>query len=79
MKNNFDYLYNVSGNPAELMRWAETLEMMEHAYEPSFFPDKIKNQVKNIDLQKLSKLISQEQIRLNILARVVKTFVDWTP
>jgi len=79
LKKNFSYLHNISSNQAELMRWAETLEMIEHAYESSFFPDNVRKQVNNINVKKLSKLISQEQIKLSILARIVKTFVNWNP
>jgi hypothetical protein len=79
LKNNFNYLHNISSNRAELVRWKEILEMIEHAYGQPIFPDEISKYIKNINVQELSKLISQEQVRLNILAQIVKTFVDWIP
>ncbi|UCG54862.1 MAG: class I SAM-dependent methyltransferase [Dehalococcoidia bacterium] len=79
LETNFDYLYKISANPAEFWRWAETLGMINHVYGKSFFPDRIQEQMGKISAPQLSKLITKEQIKLNMLARLIKTFVDWTP
>ena len=79
LETNIHYLDKASSNPAELWRWAETLNMINDVWGKSLFPNKIQEEVDDIDAPQLSKLITKEQIKLNILARAVKTFVDWTP
>ncbi len=76
LKTEFDYLYDNSSDPAEFWRWVETLNMIDDAYGESDFPNKT---YYGNDVLELSKLITREQIKLNMLARIVKMFAGWTP
>ena len=76
LKTDFEYLYGNSCDRAEFWRLAETLSMIDEVYGKSSFPNKA---YEGNDVLELSKLITREQIKLNMLARTIKTFVDWTP
>jgi|GEM_PF-2875675 hypothetical protein len=80
LKENFDYLYKINNSPATLTRWCELLDMLDKGYGKVSFYDKLYG-IGEIppSLNELSKLIARLQFRLNILARMLKTFVDWTP
>ena len=72
LKTEFEYLYGSSSNRAEFWRWVETLSMIDDVFGKSDFPDKAYN---GRSISELSRLITREQIKLNMLARIVKTFV----
>lgn len=79
LETNFKYLHQNSAGRGELLKWGEALDMLEHGYGKSVFPENIEAHVQNLDAAQLSQLIAREQVKLNMLARIVKTFVDWTP
>ncbi len=80
LRENFDYLYKITDSPATFTRWCELLAMLDKGYGKVSFHDRLYG-IENSppSLSELSKLIARLQFRLNILARLLKTFVDWTP
>jgi hypothetical protein len=79
LKANFEYLYRLSADRRELLRLAQTLTMLESAYGPSTFPERLPAAVNGMEPHWVAQVITQEQVKLDLLARALKTFVDWTP
>lgn len=79
LTHNRDRLLTLTSSRKEFFRWEEMLFMFEHAFGPSLFPDQIGELAVDSTIARLSQVVAHEQIRLVILAQLLKTFVDWTP
>lgn len=79
LATNFEYLYEASANPAEFWRLFETIEMIDDVCGESVFTNMTNLDIVGTNITQLANLITREQIRLNIIARIIQTFVDWTP
>jgi len=79
LKSNFSYLCDHTSSLMEFLFWAETLAMFEHGFGDSQFPDDVLNLSTASDIRQLSQTVAREQVRLAILSRILRTFVEWTP
>ncbi len=78
VKADYARLRADTGARNEFIFWAEILSMFEHAFGPFLFPDDVCEHHET-SIRQLSRLIAGEQTRLTMLARILRTFVDWTP
>lgn len=81
LRSNYEYLSDHTGSLNEFLSWAEALSMFEHGCGESFFPDSVPEPGLSgeLGIHQLSRLIAREQVRLTMLAKIFRTFVDWTP
>ncbi len=79
LRSNFSYLCEHTTSLRELLFWAETLSMYEHGFGALQFPDYVIERSADTDLAGVSQLVAREQVRLAILSRVLRTFVEWIP
>lgn len=64
-------------NPfGEFLGAVEALQMLDHGYGVSGFPYRIEH---SADLSALSSQVAREQLRVTLLARALRTLVDWAP
>jgi len=78
LRENSDYLHTITSNPAEFTRWVELLSMLDKGYGEMSLVNSF-HEIERTDPDELSKLLARLQFRLNILSRLLRTFVDWTP
>lgn len=78
LRSTFPYLCAHTASLNELLFWAETLAMYEHGCGDAHFPHDLAAAA-SMGLPELSRLVAREQTRLTILARILRTFVDWVP
>ena len=78
LRQNLDYLHTITSNPADFTRWVELLSMLDKGYGEISLVNSVHDTGRG-DADVLSKLLAKLQFRLNILARLLTTFVDWTP
>ena len=57
LRENFDYLYKITDNPATFARWCELLSMLDKGYGKVSFYDRIYGIAPPANLSELSKLI----------------------
>ncbi|MBI2265957.1 MAG: class I SAM-dependent methyltransferase [Armatimonadetes bacterium] len=76
---NYPYLYEHTSSRNEFIYWAEVVSMFNHAFGSRRFPDNFLNPPVNMSLEELSSFVAGEQVRLSLLSRLLKTFVEWTP
>jgi len=79
LKRDPSLVLEAAHSPNDCRRWVETLCILEHAVGQSRFPEdihKILIPKKGIDL---SRLIANEQVRITLLASILKTIVSWEP
>jgi predicted O-methyltransferase YrrM len=79
LRSDVAHLVAHTTSRSELLFWAETLAMHEHATGETGFPQQLAAVAAAADLDALSRFVAREQVRLTILARILRTFVDWTP
>ena len=79
LERNRDYLLSLTSSRKEFFRWEEILFMFEHAFGRSDFPGNVGSATAARDLDELSRVVAREQVRLTLLAQLLRTFVDWTP
>jgi hypothetical protein len=77
-KDHRNILINSSNNKNETRFWIENLQMLEHAYGSTFFPDNVKNMPVPTDETEMSKLIAREHIKIQCAKNILKTIVSWT-
>jgi hypothetical protein len=68
-----------SSSKAEVRRWLEMLDMIEHAYGPFLYPFGVKHLQQLQTPLDLSKLIAQEHVKLSLFRQILKTLVTWEP
>ena len=78
-KKDKDYLLKLTASTKEFLKWEEMLFMFEHAFGVSRFPDEVPNPSAGLDIAQLSRMVAREQVRLNILASLLKICVGWLP
>lgn len=78
LRSSFPYLCAHTASLPELLFWAETLAMHEHGCGDASFPTSPAGAAVT-ELAELSRRVAREQVRLTILARMLRTFVDWVP
>lgn len=79
LRTNYAYLRQHTGSFHEFLFWSEAISMLDHGFGMSSFPDNVPHLIDVPDIRALSRYTAREQVRLIMLARVLRTFVDWTP
>jgi hypothetical protein len=79
LKTNYAHLMKTTADLKEFLVWVETLAMFDHAFGSTFIPSKSVDLPDDLDLHSLSQIVAREQVRLTLLSRMMRTFVDWTP
>jgi hypothetical protein len=81
LRSNYEYLSDHTGSLNEFLSWAEALSMFEHGCGESSFPDSVPKPGMSgeMGIRQLSRVVAHEHVRLTMLARIFRTFVDWTP
>jgi hypothetical protein len=77
LRTHYHALAAATGSHKEFIFWAETLQMLDHGCSGLTFPDHLP--LRGLSLHDLSGWVAREQVRALLLARVVGTFVEWTP
>jgi hypothetical protein len=79
LKKDFEHLDTHTGAFYDFRRWVEMLSILEHAHGTSLFPEHFKDILSPETPLELSKMVAHEQIRISILALILRTLVDWNP
>jgi hypothetical protein len=79
LTQNFEYLDTHSHSFYDFRRWVEMLTVLDHAHGQSQFPVHFENISMPKNSYMLSKMIAHEQVRISILALILKTFITWEP
>jgi len=76
---DFEWLDKQTRSFYDFRRWVEMLAVLDHAYGNSLFPVHCKSISMPANSLMLSKMIAREQMRISILALILKTIVEWEP
>lgn len=79
LREKYQTLLGLSANQREFVKWADAVFTFEHAFGDQIFPVHWRDIRLVSDAALLSQMISREQVKLTMLARILSTFVDWTP
>ena len=79
LKHDFECVDSRTTSFHDFRRWLEMLSVFEHARGPSPFPEQHKVIIAPENHFELSRMIAHEQVRISILARILKTIVRWEP
>lgn len=80
LKSNYEYLSERTHSWNDFLSWVEALQMFESGCGESLFPEPVATAglPGGTGIRQLSRLIAREQVHLAMLARVARTFVNWT-
>jgi hypothetical protein len=79
LRKDFEYLDIQTQSFHDFRKWAEMSSILEHACGQPSFPDDVCRIPMPANVGEFSQLIAKEQLRITILALILKTIVDWEP
>jgi hypothetical protein len=77
LRSNYSHLAACTADLKEFLVWAEALQMLDHGCGIEAFPDALPPT--DASLGELSAFVAREQVRLVLLGRALRTFVEWIP
>lgn len=76
---HYNFLYSHSQIKRDFIYWAEALFMFKRAFLNQRFPRGVENIFGNMEIDQISNFIAGEQVRLALLSRILRNFVEWIP
>jgi hypothetical protein len=79
LRHDFEYLDTQTRAFYDFRRWVEMLSVLDHANGNASFPKYCEDIMMPGSSLQLSQMIAHEQLRISILALILKTLVEWEP